>query len=172
MNANASNPQLTVADVVQFLRTARLSASDRVAVLRALHAGIPDLIPPDPTVENRIRTSRAVPPAFVHSAIEGISNSIVWQQAAATTPAELRRHLAFDENRALAEALRAMLVILDYNLRSHHWTAVELARTAYHAGKALGGFEGRIIRPYLELMSSYLPKDHRKTRKPRVRHAP
>ena len=159
------NQQLTVAAVIDFLRTTPLSAEDRVAVLRALREGIRDLVPPDPALNARIRTARAVPPVFVESTINGINTSTVWQQAADATPDELRTHLSFEENRAFAEELQTTLAIVDYSLRYHHWSAVEKSRTAYHAGKTLGGAEGHTIKPHLRIMSSYLPKNQRKTRK-------
>jgi hypothetical protein len=101
----------------------------------------------------------------VESTINGLTTSTVWQQAAAATPDELRTHLAFEEHRPFAEELQALLAIVDYSLRHHHWAAVEKSRTAYHAGKALGGPEGHTVKPHLKIMSSYLPKNQRKTRK-------
>ena len=160
------NSQLTVAAVVDFLRTAPLSAEDRLAVLHALREGMDDLVPPDPALNPRLRTARAVPAAFVESTINGISTSIVWQQAAAATPKELRTHLAFEEYRPFSEELQTFLAIVDYSLRYHHWAAVEKSRTAYHSGKTLGGDEGHIIKPHLKIMSSSLPKNQRKTKKP------
>jgi hypothetical protein len=159
------NQQLTLAAVIDFLRTAPLSADDRVAVLRALRDGIRDLVPPDPALNPRLRAARGVPPDFVESTINGIANSLVWQHAAAATPDELRTHLAFEEHRPFAQELQTLLAILEYSLRHHHWSAVEKARIAYHSGKTLGGAEGHTVKPHLKIMSSHLPKSQRKTRK-------
>jgi hypothetical protein len=159
------NQPLTLAAVLDFLRTAPLSTEGRVAVLRALRDGIPDLVPPDPALNTRLRAARRVPTDFVESTINGITTSTVWQQAAAATPDELRMHLAFEEHRPFAEELQATLAIVDYSLRQHHWAAVEKSRTAYHAGKTLGGAEGHTVKPHLKIMSSYLPKGQRKSRK-------
>jgi hypothetical protein len=136
-----------------------------VAVLRALREGIRDLVPPDPALNARLRTARAVPSVFIESTINGITTSRVWQDAAAASPDELRSHLAFEENRPFLEELQTTLAIVDYSLRYHHYAAVEKSRTAYHAGKTLGGAEGHTVKPHLKIMSSYLPKNQRKTRK-------
>ncbi len=166
---DAPAPSMTVASLIDYVRTTDLSSVERAAILRALRETVRDLVPPDPSLNARLRTARAVRPLFVESTINGIAASTVWQQSAAVTPDELRTHLTFETNRPFIEELQASNHILDYNLRYHHWAAVEKSRTAYHAGKTLGGAEGHLVKPHLQIMAGWLPKSQRRTpRFPRV----
>ena len=155
----------TPGEIIAAIQSTALSPSERVEILRALKDTTPDLVAPDPKLEGRMRAALGTPAEFVESAINGLSASELWQQSAAATPIEIRKHLAFDDNRPVLEELTAYVDLLDYNVRYHHFAAIDMARTSYRVGKTIGGEAGLNLKPHLEIMGQHLPKVGRRKKK-------
>ncbi|HXH40022.1 MAG TPA: hypothetical protein VNN08_15430 [Thermoanaerobaculia bacterium] len=170
MATNNSGPTnavaATSADIVTAIRATALAPADRVDILRALRETMPDIVPPDPQQNSRIRVAAGLPRQFVDAAINGLTASSVWERSASTSAAEVAAHRDFDEQRPVFDELKTFTGILDYSLRYHHWQATLKSRTAYRVGKTLGGDEGLILQPHIEIMAATLPRNKRKSKTP------
>jgi hypothetical protein len=168
MATNNSGPTnalvVTPADIVSAIRATALAPADRVEILRALRETMPDVVPPDPQQKPRIRFAVGMPRQFVDAAISGLTASTVWEQSAATSAAEIAAHRDFEEQRPVFDELQTYTSILDYSLRYHHWQATLKSRTAYRAGKALGGDTGLVLRSHIEIMAATLPRNNRRSK--------
>jgi len=162
----------SAADIVTAIRATELAPADRVEILRALRETTPDIVPPDPLQKTRIRSAAGLSRDFVDAAISGLSASDVWQQSAATTGAEIGTHRDFEEQRPVFNELQTFTDILHNSLSYHHWQATAKSRAAYRAGKALGGDEGLVLQPHIQIMAAALPKRSRKTKKPSAKTPP
>ncbi len=156
----------TPADIVAAIRATTLTPADRVEILRALRETMPDLVPPDPSQKKRIRAAKGVPRPFVDAAINGLTASEVWTQSAATTSGEMEAHRDFEGQRPVFDELKTYTDILEYGLNYHHWQATAKARTVYKVGKQLGGDEGLVLKPHVDIMASTLPRRSRKAKTP------
>ena len=157
---------LTPADIVAAIRATTLAPADRVEILRALRETMPAIVPPDPLQEGRMRVAKMVPRPFVEAAINGLTASQVWAQSAATTSDELKAHRDFEEQRPIFDELKAFTDILKYGLDYHHWQATAKARRVYKVGKQLGGDEGLVLQPHIDIMAATLPRRSRKAKTP------
>jgi len=157
---------LTPADIVAAIRATTLAPADRVEILRALRETMPEIVPPDPLQTGRIRAARGVPPQFVDAAINGLTASDVWTQSAATTSAEMQAHRDFEEQRPVFDELKTYIDILKYGLNYHHWQGIAKARRVYKVGRQLGGDEGLVLKPHIDIMASTLPRRSRKPKTP------
>jgi hypothetical protein len=63
------------------------------------------------------------------------------------------------------DELKTYWDILGYSLRYHHWQATAKSRTAYRVGKQLGGDEGLVLKPHIEIMAATLPRNNRRKSK-------
>ena len=160
------------AEIIAAIQSTPLSVTDRIEILRAIKETIPDLVAPDPKLENRMRSARATRPEFVESAINGLTTSELWRQSADATPEAIRKHQEFEENRPLLEDVVAFADLLDYNVRYHHFAAIDLARTSYRVGKMIGGEAGLNLKPHLEIMAQHLPQKGRRKKKAAAAPAP
>ncbi len=156
----------TAADIVAAIRATTLAPADRVEILRALRETMPDMVPPDPLQKGRIRVAKGVSQQFVDAAINGLTSSEVWAQSAATTSAEMQAHRDFEEQRPVFDELKTYIDILGYGLSYHHWQGIAKARRVYKVGKQLGGDEGLVLQPHIEIMASTLPRRSRKAKTP------
>lgn len=176
MTTESSTPTtaagLTPADIVTTIRATALAPADRVEILRALRETMPDIVPPDPLQKTRITVAKGVPRQFVDAAINGLTASDVWQQSAATTSAEVGAHRDFEEQRPVYDELKTFSDILRYSLNYHHWQATSKSRTAYRVGKQLGGDEGLVLQPHIDIMAATLPKRSRKPKPPASKTPP
>ena len=157
---------LTLADIVAAIHATTLTPADRVEILRALRETMPDLVPPDPLQKKRIRAAKGVPRPFVEAAINGLTASNVWQQSAATTSGEMEAHRDFEVQRPVLDELKTYFDLLDSSLNYHHWQATAKARRVYKVGKQLGGDEGLVLQPHIDIMASTLPRRSRKAKTP------
>jgi hypothetical protein len=164
MVTNSTNTASAPADIVTAIRATALAPADRVEILRALRETMSDIVPPDPLQKSRIRVAAALPRQFVDAAINGLTASDVWQQSAATTSAEVGAHRDFEEQRPVYDELKTFSDILRFSLNYHHWQATSKARTAYRVGKQLGGDQGLVLQPHIDIMASTLPKRSRKAK--------
>jgi len=165
-NSGPTNAAAAPADIVTAIRATALAPADRVEILRALRETMPDIVPPDPLQNSRIRVAAGMPRQFVDAAINGLTASSVWEQSASTSAAEVAAHRDFDEQRAVYDELKTYWDILGYSLRYHHWQATAKSRTAYRVGKQLGGDEGLLLKPHIEIMAATLPRNKRKSKTP------
>lgn len=158
---------LTAADILEGVRTAKLTTADRVAILRALRDSTPGLVAADRHLLRRIRSAQAVPAAYIDTTINALENSAVWQQSASTNPEELREHRTFSgDHRNLYDEVEAFADILKYNIKYHHFLSVEKARTVFKVGREMSGAAGLSIRPHLTILAEARPSQGRKRRKP------
>jgi hypothetical protein len=163
---NPTNAASTPAEIVAAIRATALAPADRVEILRALRETMPDIVPPDPLQKGRIRVAKGIPRPFLEAAINGLTASGLWQQSAATTPTEVVGHRDFEEQRPVFDELKTFSDILDYSLNYHHWQATTKARRVYKVGKQLGGDEGLVLQPHIDIMAATLPKRSRKAKPP------
>jgi hypothetical protein len=168
MTTNTSTPTnataLSPADIVTAIRATALAPADRVEILRALRETMPDIVPPDPVQKTRIRVAAGVPRPFIDAAINGLTASNVWEQSTAATAVEVAAHRDFDQQRPVYDELKTYWDILGYSLRYHHWQATVESRTAYRVGKQLGGDEGLVLQPHIEIMAATLPRNNRRSK--------
>lgn len=166
METTATNPTATAtsgsAGIVASIRAATLASADRVEILRALRDTLPSIVPPDPQPSTRMRAAARIDRRFVDTAITGLTASDVWQKSAATTSDEVQGDRDFEQEKSVLDELTSFREILTYSLRYHHWQATEKSRVAYHVGKKLGGDEGLMLKPHLEIMARLLPQSRRK----------
>src|ERR1019366_4226355 len=141
----------TPADIVAAIRATTLAPADRVEILRALRETMPDLVPPDPLQKDRIRVAKAVPRQFIEAAINGLTASDVWRQSAATSSDDMEAHRDFEAQRPVFDELKTYVDLLDYSLDYHHWQATTKARRVYKVGKQLGGDEGLVLQPHIDI---------------------
>lgn len=156
----------TTADIVAAIRATTLTPADRVEILRVLRETMPDMVPPDPLQKGRIRVAKGVPQQFVDAAINGLTASEVWTQSAATTSAEMQSHRDFEAQRPVFDELKTFMDLLGYGLSYHHWQGIAKARRVYKVGKQLGGDEGLVLKPHIDIMASTLPRRTRKAKTP------
>jgi hypothetical protein len=165
-NTNPTNAASTPEEIVAAIRATALAPADRVEILRALRETMPGIVPPDPSQLGRIRVAKGVPRPFVDAAINGLTASGVWEQSAATTSTEVSTHHNFEEQRPVFDEVTTFSDILRYSLNYHHWQATAKARRVYKVGKQLGGDEGLVLQPHIDIMAAALPKRSRKAKPP------
>jgi hypothetical protein len=172
MTTTKSDPTTPAApsatDIVTAIRATALAPADRVEILRALRETMPGIVPPDPLQKSRIRVAAGLSRQFVDAAINGLTASTVWAQSAATTADEVGAHRDFEDQRPVFDEIKTYSDILGYSLKYHHWQATSKSRTAYRVGKQLGGDEGLVLQPHIEIMAASLPqtKARRKSKTP------
>ena len=164
--ATTETPQRKPSDLIEAVRGTPLTSADYAELILAIKQSIPRLDPPDKSLHTRLTWARRVSPTFVHSVATGLDGSPIWQQSAEADPEEMRQHLTrAEELRPIAEQSDALNALLQFNMRYHHFAAVDKARTAYNVGRHLGGKEGKVITPNLKIAKVSAPKTRHKTTK-------
>ncbi|HYK05698.1 MAG TPA: hypothetical protein VE974_28370 [Thermoanaerobaculia bacterium] len=164
---------LTTSAVLEWIRTAELPVTDRVAIVRTLRDTTPDLVAVDPRLTGRIRAAQGIDPKFIDSTVTALENSAVWQEFTSTTPKELRQYRSIgDDNRPLTEEVLAYGDILRYTQRYYHFLAVDKSREAYKAGKQMSGEARLSIQPHLSTIADARPVVGRRRRKAAETAAP
>jgi hypothetical protein len=157
---------LKAADIVEAIRTSEVSIADRVAIVRALRETTPGVVQADDHLLLRIRAAQTVSPEYVDTTVNALENSSFWQQSAATTPEDLRKHRVLaNEDRPLEDEVQAYGDVLKHKKRYHHFAAVDKARAAYRVGKELKGEVGQAIRPHLSILEEVRRSSSRRRRK-------
>ena len=156
--------QWTPADVVAAVRATPMTAAQYADVILAIRESIPNLLPLDKVLRKRMNWAQRLSPRFVQSMATGLDTSAVWQASADATPAELRQNLErSDELRPLAEQADALNTVVQFTTDYHHFVAADKARVAFNVGHKLGGKEGKVIAPHLNIARESLPKRHKAT---------
>ena len=155
-------PQWTAADIVKAVRGTAMTPAEYAEVLLAVRESIPNLLPLDKTNRKRMNWAQRLSPRFVSSIATGLETSGVWQASADATPDELRRNIdRANELRPLAEQADALNTVLQFTTDYHHYVAADKARVAFNVGHRLGGKEGKVIAPHLNIARDSLPKRHK-----------
>jgi hypothetical protein len=158
-----SEKPLTAADIVAALQSNHYSPAERVLILRAMRDTTPGLVTIDPHMLGRVRAARSVRPETVHTTVNALENSELWQQSSATTPKEIRGHMErVDENRGVIEMLRSYIAMLTDSNKFDYFLAVEKSRAVFIAGRAIGGEAALTIKPQLDLIAETRPARRRK----------
>ena len=155
-------PAMTPAEILSALHTTPMTLDEYAEAIRTITAAIPDLLPPDPALTNRLRTAARLSPKFVEAAATGLKSSSLWQQSSVTNPDELLTQL--NHSRGWLELYRessALAEVSKFNHLFHHSIAATKARKAYHNGRTIGGDEGLILKPHLDVLQSLFPKSGR-----------
>jgi hypothetical protein len=156
--------QWTPADVVAAVRATPMTAAQYADVILAVRESIPNLLPIDKALRKRINWAQRLSPRFVQSMATGLETSPVWQASADATPDELRQNMErSNELRPLAEQADALNTVVQFTTDYHHFVAADKARVAFNVGHKLGGKEGKLITPHLNMARESLPKRHKAT---------
>lgn len=164
--ATTEAPQWKPSDLIEAVRGTPMTSADYAELILAIKQAIPNLEPPDQSLNTKLNWARRVSSNFVHSVATGLDGSTIWQQSAEADPEEMRQHLRrAEELRPIAEQSDALNALVQFNMRFHHFAAVDKARTAYNVGTRLGGKEGKAISPNLKIAKEAAPKTRHKTTK-------
>ena len=167
MTTAVETPTLTPADIIAAVRTTPMTLDDYAEIIRAITGAIPDLLPPDPSQTNKLRTAARISPKFIEAAATGLKSSTLWQQSSVTNPDELLGQL--NRSRGWLELFRessALAEVSKFNHLYHHSVAATKARKAYHNGRTIGGDDGLILKPHLDVLQDLFPKSGRSGPKP------
>jgi len=152
-------------DLIEAVKTTPMTSAEYAELILAIKQSIPGLEPPDKALRTKLSWAQRVSPVFVNSVATGLDGSTIWQQSAEANPEEMRRHIArAEELRPIAEQSDALNTLVQFNMKYHHFTAVDTARTAYNVGAHLGGKEGKAISPNLKIAKDAAPKTRHKTK--------
>jgi hypothetical protein len=161
----------TAAAVIEMLRavTHKMTPAERLAVVRIAREGL-NLVPPDtdPRLRARITVARGIPAQVAETLSSAMEPFIVWQQAANTTPEEMRRLRSPEEHRALFEELKTFWKFLGFNIDLAHYQVIAKSRDAYRSGRNLSGPEGLAIQPALDAVAPAIARATRRKRPAQV----
>ena len=156
---NPTPPKWTPADIVAAVRATAMTPAEYAEVILAMRETIPNLLPLDKTIRKRMNWAQRLTPRFVQSVATGLETSTVWQASADATPDQLRQNLDRSSDlRPLAEQADALNSVVQFTTDYHHFVAADKARIAFNVGHKLGGNEGRVIVPHLNIARESLPK--------------
>ena len=149
-------PQIvSLEDILETLKTAVLSVADRIAIVRALRDGTPDLVAEDPRIRGRVNAAQAIDAEYAESTVVALENSVAWQRSIDLTPKALNRYLELStENRPLCEEVTAYAKLLKYNMDYYHFVAIDNARIAHKAAMVIRGEDTKSIQTHLPILAA------------------
>lgn len=143
-----------------------MTPAERLAVVRIAREGL-NLVPPDTDerLRRRISVARGIPAQVAETLSSAMEPSIVWQQAANTTPEEMRRLRSPEEHRALLEELKTFWKFLGFNIDLAHYQVIAKSRDAYRSGRNLSGPEGLAVQPILDAVAPSISRGSTRRKK-------